>query len=92
MNQSKEHIFIDYLFHIFILQKKYLRIIFSVPVAKNVIKKWAETNLITQFVSVYCFKLHIYLFSIKIYLRESDVNNLQKSSKLPVYPSNKQQW
>lgn len=53
---------IDYLFHVFVLQKKYLRIVSSVPVAKNVIKKWAETDLIAQVVSVSCFTLYITFF------------------------------
>jgi len=64
----------------------------SVPVAKNVIKKWAETDLIAQVVSVRCLTLYIRYFYNEIYSRESEVNNLQKSSKFPVYPSNKQQW
>jgi len=44
MNQSKEQILIDYLFHVFVLQKKDLRIVSSFPVAKNMIEKRAEED------------------------------------------------
>jgi len=53
---------VDYLFHFFVFQKKHLGIVFLVPVAENVIKKWAETDLIAQVVSVRRFTLYITFF------------------------------
>ncbi|KAE9538061.1 hypothetical protein AGLY_006033 [Aphis glycines] len=47
-NTWSSNTFDQYLFHVFVLQKQYLRIVSLFPVANNMIKIWTESDLITQ--------------------------------------------